>query len=109
MNRSSEIRIADASVIARHHAHLLRFDVVVGATELAAPKRIAVDPADFWNPPDRYSRQAAAARQVTSLIERGNDPLFLEDTAGCRHNPIGRQVDSVLIIPADSLAVVDAA
>ena len=69
MNRSREARIAEASVIASHYVQLVRIGVLVSATELATPQRVAVDAADLGNPSDRDPGRVAAARQMPSLIE----------------------------------------
>ena len=56
---------------------------------------------------DRDPGQTAAARQIPYLIEHSRDALLLEDTAGGLSDPVGRQIDGIVIVPADRLAVVD--
>src|SRR5689334_14498903 len=107
MNRSREARIAEASVIASRHVQLFRIALLVSAAELAAPQRVAVDAADLGNPSDRDPGRVAAASQMPSLMEHSRYALLPEDIAGCLGEPLGRQIDGIVIVPADCLTVVD--
>ena len=83
---------------------------LVGASELTAPQRVTLDVADFGHVFDSDPLGVvAAAREQASMIKHGGDPLLFEGVTSGLRDPGSRDVNGVLVIPSDRLAVIDAA